>query len=140
MAGYRATTVARFDAHTGAMIDADIFLNGRTDLALLSESNPDAYFDLGSVMTHELGHVLGLDESTVPSATMWPTTARASSRQRTLADDDEQGLVAIYGESGAEHAMYGCAVGSRRVDAPWTVFACGWAMAVGLRMRRVKRR
>ncbi len=105
-----AVTVATY-APDGRMLDADIVINGRQMLALLPEGGaPVNDHDLASVLTHEMGHVLGLDESDQPNATMWPTTAPGDTSQRTLSADDEQGVLAIYGDGAARLASYGCAV------------------------------
>lgn len=83
----------------GEIIDADIVFNA----AWFSFSTPthpgtvDAW-DLRSVATHEVGHVLGLAHSSVPSATMFyvvpPDTSAAS-----LAADDLALIRRLYGTS-----------------------------------------
>ncbi len=51
--------------------------------------------DLDAVMTHELGHALGLGHSSVSAATMWPTYM--ASAGRSLESDDVAGISALYG-------------------------------------------
>jgi hypothetical protein len=69
--------------------------------ALLDEqSSPDSaalrlIVDLESVLTHELGHVLGLHHSEDPLATMAPTY-KGDGGQRSLAVDDKLGLCTLY--------------------------------------------
>ncbi len=53
--------------------------------------------DLQGVMTHEFGHALGLDHSTVPGATMGVTTANAGLDLRSIEQDDRDGLAFLYG-------------------------------------------
>ncbi|XP_026410959.1 metalloendoproteinase 1-MMP-like [Papaver somniferum] len=55
-------------------------------------------FDLESVATHEIGHVLGLDHSSIHEAVMWPSTPpRTISAGLTL--DDVTGAQALYGSN-----------------------------------------
>jgi len=94
-----AVTVSTYDLD-GRMIGADILVNGDSDYALLVEGDDSpgmAHHDLAAVLTHEMGHVLGLDESPDDkSATMWPYIRGGDVHQRTLSEDDEQGIVAAY--------------------------------------------
>src|SRR5262249_2184961 len=53
-----------------------------------------ANYDLQAVAMHEMGHVLGLGHSILPSAVMFPTYHGAL---RSLTADDIAGLQAIYG-------------------------------------------
>jgi hypothetical protein len=94
-----AVTVSTYDLD-GHMIGADVLINGESDYAMLPDLQ-DApgmtHHDLAAVLTHEVGHVLGLDESPDdPSATMWPYIRGGDVHQRTLSEDDEQGIVAAY--------------------------------------------
>jgi hypothetical protein len=54
-------------------------------------------FDLETVALHEIGHLLGLDHSTVAGAVMFPTYA---GQRRNLAQDDVAGIRALYGRRG----------------------------------------
>jgi hypothetical protein len=94
-----AVTVSTYDLD-GHMIGADILINGESAYALLPDGDdqPDMpEHDLAAVLTHEMGHVLGLDESPDDrSATMWPYIRGGEVHQRTLTEDDEQGVVEAY--------------------------------------------
>jgi hypothetical protein len=141
-----AVTVSTY-ASNGRMIGADILVNGETEYALLADGNDHSgmhQHDLGAVLTHEMGHVLGLDESPDDeSATMWPYIRAGEVHQRTLSDDDEQGVIEAYAGAAPAEAM-GCGqasvVGAARVSRP--VAAYGWLLAVAglaLLRRRTKR-
>jgi hypothetical protein len=138
-----AVTVSTYSA-SGRMIGADVLINADVQYALLDEGSdrPDmSQHDLGAVLTHELGHVLGLDESPDDeSATMWPYIRAGDVHQRTLSDDDEQGVIEAYaGEAPAAPAGCGQAsvVGahSAAATAVWPAVLCS-----GLLLRRRQRR
>jgi DNA-binding beta-propeller fold protein YncE len=79
----------------GQIVDADLLFNPRTPFRTATVTPPGASFDLQSVATHEVGHLLGLTHSGVESATMFPVllpdTAAAS-----LAEDDRAAARAAY--------------------------------------------
>jgi hypothetical protein len=52
--------------------------------------------DLQNVVTHEVGHVLGLDHSTERNATMFDRGQPGETKKRELHQDDINGLCAIY--------------------------------------------
>lgn len=127
-----AVTVSTY-ASNGRMIGADVLINGETDYALLADGEDHIgmhQHDLGAVLTHEMGHVLGLDESPDDdTATMWPYIRAGEVHQRTLAEDDEQGVIEAYaGAAPAEAAGCGQAsvVGARHAAQP--VAAVGWLL------------
>jgi hypothetical protein len=64
------------------------------------ESTQQVTVDFESVLTHELGHVLGLSHSGDPLATMY-ASYRGDGGQRSLAVDDKLGLCSLYESSGA---------------------------------------
>lgn len=59
-------------------------------------SGAAGYYDVQSVFTHELGHMLGLGHSDVNTATMWPTVGKGDTTWSTLDPDDIAGIKAIY--------------------------------------------
>lgn len=61
------------------------------------ESNGQFQLDLQGVATHEYGHALGLDHSTVPGATMFSAAPNHGVDLRSIEDDDRAGLQALYG-------------------------------------------
>lgn len=94
-----AITVVTYEMASGRLLDADVVVNPDVDFGLLSEKaeKTGGTYDLAAVLTHEMGHVLGLGESEEdPMATMWPYADRGDTHQRTLADDDEAGILDAY--------------------------------------------
>lgn len=102
--GALAITTVTFDAGTGRLLDADIEIN---DTAFdFSICDPEAAgcgvaFDLENTLTHELGHVVGLDhppndEPGAFEATMFASASRGDIEKRSLATDDVDGLCTLY--------------------------------------------
>ena len=75
---------------TLAIVDADIFLNTQETWTLR---------DVDAVMTHEFGHLIGLDHSNVKTAIMIADPYNSFEYQRTLRDDDVAGCTKLYGAS-----------------------------------------
>jgi MYXO-CTERM domain-containing protein len=92
--GQVALTTVTYDALTGHILDADIELNAQENIFTVGDSRVVA--DLRSTLTHEIGHLLGLDHSEQPEATMWNDTRRGSVTLRTLANDDIAAMCTAY--------------------------------------------
>lgn len=94
-----AVTVATFESRSGKIVDTDILVNAEHPFGMMLE-DPESRgkaFDLHAVMTHEMGHVLGLGESfDVRLASMWPNIARGETHQRDIYDDDAEGAEEAY--------------------------------------------
>lgn len=95
-----AITVVTYEMASGRLLDADVIVNPDIAFALLPDEEQHVgaqTYDLGAVLTHEMGHVLGLGESEEdPMATMWPYADRGDTHQRTLSEDDEAGIIDAY--------------------------------------------
>lgn len=93
-----------FESDTGHTLDADMVFNDRDFFASVSTPDltpaPPGQFsvDLQSVVTHEYGHYLGLDHTSITGATMIPFVGPDIS-MRTIELDDRAGVSTIYPES-----------------------------------------
>jgi len=88
-------TSTTYDEKTGELFDADIEINATLPLSTSDTVDPGKY-DLLSVLTHEVGHFLGLAHSNAPGATMQPIYDVGTDDFRTLSDDDIAGICSIY--------------------------------------------
>ncbi|HEY6881962.1 MAG TPA: matrixin family metalloprotease [Polyangiales bacterium] len=144
-----AVTVATFETKSGKIVDTDILVNAKHPFALLANGpdEPADDFDIRGVLTHEMGHVLGLGESyDVRMATMWPNVARGETHQRDLDEDDIDGVETAYAmaiaadtaSSGGSSGCGGASVVARRPHggsaAIWLLAGSGLVIA-GLWMR-----
>jgi len=92
--GTVAITPLIFSIPSGQILDADILFNGNDHP--FTTSGVGGRFDVQDVVTHELGHLLGLDHSGWGGATMFPFVSPAVIAQRSLSLDDENGMRDAY--------------------------------------------
>lgn len=93
-----AITPILYNTASGAIRDIDVIFNGRTwDF---STGIVPGDFDIQDVLTHELGHVAGLDHSPVHGASMWPYVSPGQWLHRSISEDDKSGAVAVAREGG----------------------------------------
>jgi hypothetical protein len=89
-----AKTTVTFDAETGEIFDADIEINHAYNNFTISDEIVD--YDLESVLTHEVGHLIGLDHTPDYAATMYAGYEPGSMEQRSLEADDILGACTAY--------------------------------------------
>lgn len=88
-----------YEPATGTIIEADVVINPS---AQFSTDGTAGTYDLEATLTHEIGHVLGLEHSDEASAAMQPRQGtnglyeQAALSPRTLSDDDRAGARALY--------------------------------------------
>ncbi len=86
-------TTVTFNPATGEIYDADTEINATVSLSV---GDPVSGYDFESIITHEVGHFLGLAHSADAAATMFAQYIPGSTKMRTLTADDEAGLCSIY--------------------------------------------
>jgi MYXO-CTERM domain-containing protein len=89
-----AVTTVTYNLDTGEIRDADVEFNSKSAAFTTEDANVDV--DLESVVTHEMGHFLGLAHSASAEATMFADYPPESITLRSLDPDDVAGICAIY--------------------------------------------
>lgn len=104
-----------FYTESGHITEADIALNPAQQF---STDGTYGTYDLEATLTHEIGHLLGLEHSAIAGATMQPRQGKnglykiAAWTPRTLADDDRAGVRALYGARGEKDKSRGVVTGT----------------------------
>jgi hypothetical protein len=92
---YGAITQLTVDLETGAITRALVEINSETHAMAIDAQAPE--IDLEAVLTHEVGHLIGLDHSRVAGSTMVAETrAFGTADLRSLDADDVAGVCALY--------------------------------------------
>jgi hypothetical protein len=90
-----ALTTLTFGKSSAEIRDADIAVNTANKRIALNGNIPGA-FDLRVVLTHELGHLLGIGHSRSKEATMYPGVETGDTSPRALSADDVAAICAVY--------------------------------------------
>lgn len=86
----------------GAVTEAVVEINECDHAFTTQDGSPVRGYDLQAVLTHELGHVLGLGHSSNPAAIMYPSGGGAKVRAPSI--EDQTALALIYLGRGAGRA------------------------------------
>lgn len=99
------------DATTGQLLEADIFLNSLFNWSVATAGQSGRY-DVQSIATHEIGHLLGLGHSALGETQLTPVGRVVIAKQavmfpiafpagttidRSLQQDDKAGIESVYG-------------------------------------------
>jgi hypothetical protein len=90
-----ALTTVTYDLDTGEIYDADLEVNS-TPAVALTVGDGDVQYDLPSILTHEVGHMLGIAHSPVAGATMAVEYIPGDTGLRTLHPDDVAAICSVY--------------------------------------------
>lgn len=157
-AGALAVTIVSYDERTGAILDADIVLNGEHRLASLTRGQGTSWkgdadrdareraaarpklYDVAWVVAHEIGHALGLsDEPGRSDALMYPYVAPMTAVGEVPAADDVLGVAALYGADAGPPPV-GCEIVAARASGPrWAALGGVAACAALLALRAARR-
>ena len=113
---YYAVTTLSVRRDDARIVDADIEVNGAFNTYTTSDELP--IVDVQNTLTHEVGHMAGLDHSAQLSATMYEKAGAGELSKRSLEADDRAGLCFLYpvgdvppwhgqGSGGGEDCSYG---------------------------------
>ncbi len=153
-----AKTSAHYDPTTGEIMDADLELNTAVNLFTTDDNlavSSTKYLDLQTVVTHEIGHMLGIAHSDRVDSIMYPYYMQGTLAGRKLTEDDVAAVCAIYPPNrnavcdptphggldicranAAPSEGCSAAAGAPSTAWPWLAVALGGAAVVAARRRR----
>jgi hypothetical protein len=100
--GTLAKTSVTYNDETGEIYDADIEVNTANNTVTITDDTPKIQYDLQAIMTHEVGHFIGIAHSPDPAAVMFASYSPGSISQRKLHPDDVKAVCGIYPASGED--------------------------------------
>jgi hypothetical protein len=93
--GIGALTTLQLNLDTGEILGGEVEINSDDHPFAVEAATHET--DLEAVLTHEIGHLLGLDHSDVPDATMRPEAQDFAAHElSTLAPDDAAAVCFVY--------------------------------------------
>jgi hypothetical protein len=94
--GTLAKTSVTYNDETGEIYDADIEVNAANNTVTITDNQAKVEYDLQAILTHEVGHFIGIAHSPESSSVMFASYSPGSTSQRTLTPDDVDAVCAIY--------------------------------------------
>jgi len=94
--GTLAKMSVTYNDETGEIYDADIEVNTANNFVTITDDPNKIQYDLQAIMTHEVGHFIGIAHSPDPAAVMFASYSPGSTTQRKLHPDDVKAVCSIY--------------------------------------------
>ena len=156
-----AITLAFWDERTGSIAEADIVINANVVFAILANEGEDPHqnprdhvqahfqcdanaYDLQNVLTHEVGHFMGLGEDMKEDvATMYYRSRRCETQKRTLEHTDTTAATTLYSapaDERQESQAAGCTVSGPASRSGGTNAAAMLAVFAGIGILARRRR
>jgi MYXO-CTERM domain-containing protein len=138
-AAHTAVTITTYSSDSGQLLDTDVIFDANRRWHTSNATN-HRFVDLLDTATHEMGHVLGLDHSTLTEATMYAESTLGSVRRRSLHTDDINALLAAYSDAPqlAPLPLPGCQVAPTSSSSQGLWWA--WLLALAWLGRQRRRR
>ncbi len=92
--GTLAKTSVTYNDETGEIYDADIEVNTANNTVTITDE--DVEYDLQAILTHEVGHFIGIAHSPDPNAVMFASYSPGDTAQRRLHPDDVEAICHVY--------------------------------------------
>jgi hypothetical protein len=89
-----ALTTITYNRESGEIYDADVEINSY--MASFTVGDENVHHDLSAILTHEIGHFLGLSHNDNAATTMWCCYEPTDTQQRTLHQEDIAGICDVY--------------------------------------------
>ena len=134
-------TTHSFAYGTGELHGFDLPLNDARYTFTTTDDPELVQTDIQNTITHEVGHILGMDHSEDLEATMFTSTGLGDLTKRDLSEDDVLGIQALYKDAGLvydDDSAVGCGCSQRPGESAGGGLSALMAMglAFGLRRRR----